>query len=39
MKMINDSGGINGRKLNLIQYDDAYSPPKDRRTGAQAGRG
>ena len=21
-------GGINGRKLNLIQYDDAYSPPK-----------
>ena len=28
MKMINDQGGINGRKLNLIQYDDAYSPPK-----------
>ena len=28
MKMINNSGGINGRKLNLIQYDDAYSPPK-----------
>jgi branched-chain amino acid transport system substrate-binding protein len=28
MRMINDSGGINGRKLNLIQYDDAYSPPK-----------
>jgi ABC-type branched-subunit amino acid transport system substrate-binding protein len=27
-KMINDQGGINGRKLNLIQYDDAYSPPK-----------
>ncbi len=26
--MINDKGGINGRKLNLIQYDDAYSPPK-----------
>jgi len=26
--MINDQGGINGRKLNLIQYDDAYSPPK-----------
>ncbi|MBN9003530.1 MAG: ABC transporter substrate-binding protein, partial [Rhizobiales bacterium] len=24
-KMINDQGGINGRKLNLIQYDDAYS--------------
>ncbi|MCC8983959.1 MULTISPECIES: ABC transporter substrate-binding protein [Bradyrhizobium] len=27
-KMINDAGGINGRKINLIQYDDAYSPPK-----------
>ncbi len=27
-KMINDQGGVNGRKLNLIQYDDAYSPPK-----------
>jgi len=28
MKMINDQGGVNGRKINLIQYDDAYSPPK-----------
>jgi ABC-type branched-subunit amino acid transport system substrate-binding protein len=28
IRMINDQGGINGRKLNLIQYDDAYSPPK-----------
>src|SRR4029079_816186 len=27
-RMINEKGGINGRKLNLIQYDDAYSPPK-----------
>jgi len=27
-KMINDQGGINGRKINLTQYDDAYSPPK-----------
>jgi branched-chain amino acid transport system substrate-binding protein len=27
-KMINDQGGINGRKIDLIQYDDAYSPPK-----------
>jgi ABC-type branched-subunit amino acid transport system substrate-binding protein len=26
--MINAQGGINGRKINLIQYDDAYSPPK-----------
>ncbi|UZE51969.1 ABC transporter substrate-binding protein [Rhodopseudomonas sp. P2A-2r] len=28
IKMINDEGGVNGRKVNLIQYDDAYSPPK-----------
>jgi ABC-type branched-subunit amino acid transport system substrate-binding protein len=27
-QMINDQGGINGRKIKLIQYDDAYSPPK-----------
>jgi branched-chain amino acid transport system substrate-binding protein len=26
--MINEQGGVNGRKINLIQYDDAYSPPK-----------
>jgi branched-chain amino acid transport system substrate-binding protein len=28
IKMVNDAGGVNGRKINLIQYDDAYSPPK-----------
>ena len=28
LRMINEQGGINGRQLNLIQYDDAYSPPK-----------
>jgi ABC-type branched-subunit amino acid transport system substrate-binding protein len=28
MRMINEQGGIKGRKINLIQYDDAYSPPK-----------
>jgi ABC-type branched-subunit amino acid transport system substrate-binding protein len=27
-KMINDKGGVNGRKINLITLDDAYSPPK-----------
>ena len=27
-KMINAEGGINGRKINFITYDDAYSPPK-----------
>jgi branched-chain amino acid transport system substrate-binding protein len=27
-KKINDEGGINGRKINYLSYDDAYSPPK-----------
>src|SRR3954464_187729 len=27
-KMLNDQGGINGRKINFISYDDSYSPPK-----------
>ncbi|MDI4233582.1 ABC transporter substrate-binding protein [Bradyrhizobium sp. Arg237L] len=27
-KMINDQGGVNGRKINWISYDDGYSPPK-----------
>src|SRR3979411_1260319 len=27
-KMINDQGGINGRKVNLISLDDGYVPPK-----------
>jgi len=27
-KMINEQGGINGRKINLISVDDGYSPPK-----------
>jgi branched-chain amino acid transport system substrate-binding protein len=27
-KMINDKGGVNGRKINFISYDDAFSPPK-----------
>jgi branched-chain amino acid transport system substrate-binding protein len=27
-KMINDQGGVNGRKLTLLSYDDGYSPPK-----------
>ena len=26
--MVNDQGGVNGRKIKLVQYDDAYSPPK-----------
>jgi ABC-type branched-subunit amino acid transport system substrate-binding protein len=27
-RMVNEQGGIRGRKINFIQYDDAYSPPK-----------
>src|SRR5712691_8789017 len=27
-KKVNDEGGINGRKINYITYDDSYSPPK-----------
>jgi branched-chain amino acid transport system substrate-binding protein len=27
-KMLNEKGGINGRKVNFISYDDAYTPPK-----------
>jgi ABC-type branched-subunit amino acid transport system substrate-binding protein len=28
VKSMNDRGGINGRKVNYIALDDAYSPPK-----------
>lgn len=27
-QMVNDNGGINGRRINFISYDDAYSPSK-----------
>jgi ABC-type branched-subunit amino acid transport system substrate-binding protein len=27
-KSVNEAGGINGRKINFITYDDGYSPPK-----------
>src|SRR5947208_10629565 len=27
-KKINAEGGINGRKITFVTYDDAYSPPK-----------
>ena len=26
--MINDQGGVNGRKINFISLDDGYSPPR-----------
>jgi branched-chain amino acid transport system substrate-binding protein len=28
IRKVNAEGGVNGRKINLISYDDAYSPPK-----------
>ena len=27
-QMLNEKGGINGRKVNLISLDNAFSPPK-----------
>ncbi|MGH7415761.1 MAG: ABC transporter substrate-binding protein [Candidatus Rokuibacteriota bacterium] len=27
-KKVNDEGGVNGRKIEFISYDDQYSPPK-----------
>ena len=27
-QMVNDRGGVAGRKINFISYDDGYSPPK-----------
>jgi branched-chain amino acid transport system substrate-binding protein len=27
-KMLNEQGGVNGRRIKFVSYDDAYSPPK-----------
>ena len=27
-RMVNERGGINGRRINFVTYDDGYSPPK-----------
>jgi branched-chain amino acid transport system substrate-binding protein len=27
-KMLNEQGGVNGRKVNLISLDDGYAPPR-----------
>jgi len=27
-KSVNEAGGVNGRKINFISYDDGYQPPK-----------
>ncbi len=34
--MINDQGGINGRKINFISRDDGVQSAENRRSGAQA---
>jgi branched-chain amino acid transport system substrate-binding protein len=34
-KRLNEEGGINGRKINFITYDDAFSPPKNCGAGTQ----
>jgi len=28
IKMLNEQGGVNGRKINLVSLDDGYSPPR-----------
>ncbi len=28
LKKVNEEGGVNGRQINMISYDDGYSPPK-----------
>ena len=28
LKKVNEEGGVNGRQVNLVSYDDGYSPPK-----------
>ena len=28
LKKVNEEGGVNGRQINMISYDDSYSPPK-----------
>jgi branched-chain amino acid transport system substrate-binding protein len=27
-RMVNDQGGVNGRKITFVSFDDGYSPPK-----------
>ena len=26
-KKVNEEGGVNGRQINMVSYDDSYSPP------------
>src|SRR5258705_12604969 len=36
-KKINSEGGINGRKINFVNYDDRYSPPQAVQQGRKLG--
>jgi ABC-type branched-subunit amino acid transport system substrate-binding protein len=38
LSSVNESGGINGRKIKLISLDDGLSPAKNGRTDAPSGR-
>ena len=37
-QMINDRGGVNGRKINFVSVDSGSDARKSGRTGSQAGR-
>jgi branched-chain amino acid transport system substrate-binding protein len=37
-KIINDQGGIHGRKINLISLDECLQPTQDSRANTKAGR-
>jgi ABC-type branched-subunit amino acid transport system substrate-binding protein len=37
-RMVNDQGGINGRKINLISLTDAFSPTQNRGDDTPPGR-
>src|SRR4051812_50083553 len=34
-KMVNDNGGINGRKINFISYEDGFWPPQAVQPGSK----
>jgi ABC-type branched-subunit amino acid transport system substrate-binding protein len=37
-RMINEQGGVNGRKINFVSLDDGYSPPKTAELAIRHGR-
>ncbi|MEH2522085.1 ABC-type branched-subunit amino acid transport system substrate-binding protein [Bradyrhizobium sp. AZCC 1610] len=36
--LVNEKGGVNGRKLNMVSLDDGFSPPKTVEANAPPGR-